>query len=522
VANEELLAQLKKGFVHWNQWRIKNTEAEIDFSNADLSNANLYIADLYGADLCSANLSGTDLRVSNLCGADLSDANLRDADLGSADLSNADLRSADLSGTNLCISNLNNADLRSTDLSGTNLSSADLSSADLRNADLRSANLSDANLHSANLNDANLCNADLSGLNLNDANLCNADLSNAILIASQLLESNLTSAVLTGACIQDWNINSATKLDGVICEYVYLKGEWSSEEKKYIFSDRRPSNPDSIFAPGEFAKLFQKALETVDLIFVDGIDWKAFFQSFQELRSQYDDKTLSIQAIEKKSGGAFVIRLEIPPEADKAAIESRAKELYERDRQRLETQYRAELKAKDREIEIYKQQSSDMMEIVKLQASRPINVEVTTVAGEQITNDLRGANIGNFANQLRDNTSQNASQFTQTIGQNADEISRLITALREQVQNLPEEQRNATNIGLDDLEGDLQKPNIEPKRIKQRLIALLMVLGITGTTIANATDFTNNFFELADKFGIPKSELLQHVPSHLLPQSKQR
>ncbi|MCY7277134.1 MAG: hypothetical protein LH702_26245 [Phormidesmis sp. CAN_BIN44] len=72
------------------------------------------------------------------------------------------------------------------------------------------------------------------------------------------------------------------------------------------------------------------------MIFRDGIDWKAFFQSFQELRSQYGDENISIQAIEKKSGGAFVICLEVPLEAHKAAINRQAKQLYEGQIRQLE------------------------------------------------------------------------------------------------------------------------------------------------------------------------------------------
>ncbi|MBE9209230.1 hypothetical protein IQ244_22520 [Nostoc sp. LEGE 06077] len=53
-------------------------------------------------------------------------------------------------------------------------------------------------------------------------------------------------------------VNSATKLDNMNCQYVYLKSDKQ---------ERRPSC-------GEFTKLFQKALETVNLIFTDGIDWK--------------------------------------------------------------------------------------------------------------------------------------------------------------------------------------------------------------------------------------------------------
>ncbi|MCW5318433.1 hypothetical protein GTQ43_33370 [Nostoc sp. KVJ3] len=49
--------------------------------------------------------------------------------------------------------------------------------------------------------------------------------------------------------------------------------------------ERRPSGRD--FVSGEFSKVIQKALNTVDLFFTDGIDWKAFFLAFQELQAQY-------------------------------------------------------------------------------------------------------------------------------------------------------------------------------------------------------------------------------------------
>jgi len=630
MANEEHLAKLREDVGRWNEWRRSNDGVQPDLIKANLIEANLSYANLREVDLIRANLrnasivgsslnyanlheadlTGADLRSSNFSHADLSYASLIESDLRRSDLISASLTYADLSGANFTEADLSYAHFGRADLSGANLSNARLRGADFSEANLNRANLSGADLSEANLNDANLNEANLNGANLSradfsGANLSGADLSSIKAIATSLLKSDLTAGILTGACIQDWNINNETQLDGVICEYIYLSREWSKREKKYLLSDRRPSSGN--FAPGEFALLFQKAFETVDLIFADGIDWKAFFQSFQELRSQYDDDNLSIQAIEKKSGGAFVIRLEVPPAADKAAIESQAKELYERDRQILEAQYRERLNAKDDQIAIYKQQSSSMEEIAKLLAIRPIQLEepkvtlhpnqlkilqavhdglelssrmpeATDLSIDMVTyyievlqdesylqcmkwhdglsasqnykchltnkgkvaledpdhllpdkgsvslnqtfnnNDLRGSNIINFANQVRDSASQNASQFSQAIGQNADEITRLITTLREQSQQFPEDQRDAAQIALDDLQQDLTTPEkIEPKRLKQRFITLLMIAGVIGTTIATITDFTNNAFDLAEKAGVPRSELLQYMPTHLLP-----
>lgn len=48
--------------------------------------------------------------------------------------------------------------------------------------------------------------------------------------------------------------------------------------------------------PGEFTKLYQKALETVDIVFLDRIEWKAFLASFLELRTQTGSDEISISA----------------------------------------------------------------------------------------------------------------------------------------------------------------------------------------------------------------------------------
>ena len=71
-----------------------------------------------------ANLSGADLSLANLTAADLSGADLSSADLGFANLSGADLPGTDLRGANLSRANLFKADLRAADVTGANLISA--------------------------------------------------------------------------------------------------------------------------------------------------------------------------------------------------------------------------------------------------------------------------------------------------------------------------------------------------------------------------------------------------------------
>ncbi|MBE7386245.1 MAG: pentapeptide repeat-containing protein [Leptolyngbya sp. SIO1E4] len=262
---------------------------------------------------------------------------------------------------------------------GYNLAHMDLRGMDLQGADLSNTSLAGSNFSSCKLNGASLAGADLTNANFNSADLREANLS-----ATQAIGTIFTGAMFTGACIENWNINADTHLENITCTYVYLqapKGE------------RRPRQ--GIFKPGEFTALFRQAIETVDLIFKDGIDWQAFFQSFQALRSQYADQDISIQAIERK-GEAFIVRLAVPDGADdktvgnqakrlyranqdkssnnelKQEIEAAVRELYETKLMLMEQRYRDVLQAKDSEISAYREQSTNLLKVTELLASNPM------------------------------------------------------------------------------------------------------------------------------------------------------
>ena len=353
--------------------------------------------------------------------------NLSNADLSGIDLSNADLRNA----------NLSNADL-----SGADLSNADLSNADLSDADLRNANLTDADLRNANLSGV-----DLIGFNFNSFNLRGINLASANLSLVQALGTDFSQAILTGACIEDWHINSATNLEGVICDYIYLKGNQQ---------ERRPSDPNKNFAPGEFTKLFQKAISTVDLIFRNGINWEAFAYSFQQLQIQAGTTDLSIQAIENKGDGDFVIRVNTPPGADKAEIQRFVEQEYQVKLKAIEDKYRYQLQAKEELIEECRQKSTDLLEITKILAGRETLITVENIAmaeskdnSNTFNNDLQGAKIANFANQVNDNARLQAKQYNyaspekQTLAEAAAEIQELLKQLQQTNPDATETQQEA-------------------------------------------------------------------------------
>ncbi|ESA36028.1 pentapeptide repeat protein [Leptolyngbya sp. Heron Island J] len=405
----------------------------------------------------------------------------------------ADLSDLKLNGANLCEIDLSGGDLMGADLMEADLRAANLRGANLALANLRSANLGAANLGAANLSFANLSEANLSGATLNYANLSGASLRRA-----RMLDTNFESAILTGACIEDWHINSATNLKDVVCEHAYLKEN---------LQERRPYGGS--FQPGEFTQRFQKFLETVDLFFVDSVDWKAFLSSFQDLQSEYGDENLAVQGIERKAQSSFEIRLAVPPEADKAEIEKVAYERYEINLKQIESQYKKQLRLQGAHLD-------DIQSILKVERDERTRlskvVEKMAEGQETPKYDLREAQFaGGFAETVQ------GDQIGGTInnyGSNTEDITRLIAALRDQAQTFPTDQKDDANDALDILERDLAEEQPDQDRIGRRLKKLV---AIATTLTIGATAFTADLAQLADVLNVPLSQIEQVQPEQLPP-----
>ena len=120
------------------------------------------------------------------------------------------------------------------------------------------------------------------------------------------------------------------------------------------------------------------------------------------------------------------------------------------------------------------------------------------------TNNLQGANIANFANEVKDNARQQASHITQTIGASTAELLELINNLRQTAAQFPTDIREELIIDVEDVEVEIQKPAPERNipKLRKRLLALFTAATVTFSAIANMTDFANNVLEISDKVGI--------------------
>jgi uncharacterized protein YjbI with pentapeptide repeats len=275
MADDDHIAQLKKGVVAWNAWLDENRNILPDLSGADLRGVDLREAHLIGKNLSRADLSVADLREVHLDWADLSGARLNGANLSGANLIKANLRGARLNGANLSGADLSHALLNGARLNGANVSGANFHEADLSVADLR-ANLNRADLSGARLNGANLSWADLSGARLNGANLSGANLSVADLrrvdlSGADLREANLREARLEGAQLVDTDFTDADltgcRIFGISAWR--LKLESAKQESLVITSENEPEITVDSIEVAQFIYLMlhnQKIRDVIDTI----------------------------------------------------------------------------------------------------------------------------------------------------------------------------------------------------------------------------------------------------------------
>lgn len=290
-------------------------------------------------------------------------------DLTGTDLSNLYLSEVDLSNTVLDNANLENSDLSFSSLQGASIRSANLRKANLEKANLKGAVLLSANLQKARLNGADLSSTDLSGALLAGANLTNANLSEA-----RVLRADLRQTTLTGACIADWHISETTILSKIKCTHVFRE-----LDKNDKFKARLPQDKESSFRKDEFVQryqILQSASETIDLTFTDGVNWQAFFESFQAVYSDHPLDEISIRSMERK-GNTLVIRIETGAAVDRAAVETELKQHYQFRLTFIEAHYQELLKLQgvqleeaEQAIKEEKREKSSLIGIMKTMAEK--------------------------------------------------------------------------------------------------------------------------------------------------------
>lgn len=312
-------------------------------------------------------------------------ADLYSADLWGADLSLADGRWANLSSANLC----------NTNLVGANLAEAELLSANLTQADLRQANLHGANLSMTNLTGANLSGADLTGANLKGAKLAEANLTQA----------RLTGANLTGIMVTDLDIGLIATLQQGTCEHIYVR---SCVELTDPCTE--PANT--------YTTCFRSALHGFYERFVNACDADSsgLYRVSWPSSGTTPGPDIYLQSVERQDNGDLLVRVGVPslqaqPEMslEKRHVQQLFSTLGRGD------YYRHQLQMREEQIASVQRQNDELLELLQAMTRKNVYVQSVSVLENNIMTgvskyDLRGANIGNFADTIEAGGQQKAIQ----------------------------------------------------------------------------------------------------------------
>jgi hypothetical protein len=154
------------------------------------------------------------------------------------------------------------------------------------------------------------------------------------------------------------------------------------------------------------------------------------------------------------------------------------------------------------------------------------NVTGDKVMGnKQFTNNLQGANIANFANEVKDNATQQATNFTQNSGINTADLVEIINAMHQNLAAFPAEAQEELQGELQDLEDELnqtegqRKPDKIFRRIKAIAKTAVAAFLTIAVPLAGMTDFLNNITDLTAKVEPAQIHVIQEIIQQALPSS---
>jgi uncharacterized protein YjbI with pentapeptide repeats len=266
-------------------------------------------------------------------------ANLTDADFTQATLKTVDFRHATLTRT--CWFKAQN--LEQARVEGTYLEDAKVRQLAITK-DGQSQTFAYFKLRDLNLKDANLQSASFISTDLSEATLQNANLKGAKLAQTQLYQATLTEACLTGACIENWGISTDTRLDGVKCDYVYMRLPTEDDPDPW----RKPDKRNETFKEGDFADfiapiiktldLYQtqdvdmrqvaKKFKTLDLFHYDGIDPTAAAIAVTQLAENHPEAELEVVALEGRGQEKIRLQAKVTSEANRSELYTEYFEKY--------------------------------------------------------------------------------------------------------------------------------------------------------------------------------------------------
>lgn len=263
-------------------------------------------------------------------------------------------------------------------------------------------------LRGINLADIDLTDASFIATDLSEADLSNTDLSRARLVQTQLDLANLTNATLTAATIEEWNISADTRLDGIKCDYIFMR---LPPEKRPAFlkpptddnlqdpnPHRKPDDWQREFAPGEFTDFIAPLQETLDLYHNQVGDPRAIALALQKLRDDNPNAELEVVSIERRGQHKqdLLVRAATSPAADPSELHQQYFQTYDTLKGLPSTELQACL------LEAERAHSQQLVDILKSFSPTINNTNVQQQESNTMSEDQNvnvTGNVGSIGNQ---------------------------------------------------------------------------------------------------------------------------
>lgn len=184
--------------------------SNVDFSYADLSEAQFHHINLRGINLEHANLVFSTFSNCDFTGAKLNDILASGINLDSAILNEADFRRANLSWARMNHIVMNDADVK-----GAILDQAQLTSSTINRSVFHWASLKGALLNSSNLCETDFARSDLTRANLSNADLTNSRIAKAVILQARLKDSKMDNLEVHEGwydAFPSWGIEGANEI----------------------------------------------------------------------------------------------------------------------------------------------------------------------------------------------------------------------------------------------------------------------------------------------------------------------
>lgn len=332
------------------------------------------------------------------------------------------------------------------------------------------------NLEGIILEGANLKDASFVGSSLNQASLQGADLSRAILKQTQLDRTDLTGAILTGAYIEDWGITGTTNLNGVKCEYIFMR----VPTKENPVPLRKPDNQQETFADGEFADFIKPYVDTLDLYHTQDVDPRAISIAFKNLSQNHPDADLEIVAMEKRGQNSLNLKVRNAPTANKSELSAEYFDDY------------GQLKALPEALLLLLVEKDDRIRSLEQMIQTALHQPTFNVQGDFMPEQNRNINVGRDLTisgstlnlgEISGNVSNTIDQLQNTPTPAAAELADLLKQLQETIEADPDLPPDDKAEALEQV-GTLAKAGQTPQDGTLKKLANTAVKILKGTVSA--------------------------------------